>query len=225
MFAWTAATNWAGLGACCTANSNAGGFRRAPRYRAAVTTVVNGPTTARTRPTALEASVGPSLLLSRRPLAVGDTVFVASCCDPREYDTEFDAAFAHRLAGRYRRRGLDAAAHRIVDVLTDRGVEGTTVLEIGGGIGDIQIELLKRGAARTVTVELSARSVKPAAPSSWAASASYPGCLNNIGCDRDVQDPSVDADVVVMHRVVCCHPDDASVLAAAAEHARRSAGS
>jgi hypothetical protein len=93
-------------------------------------------------------------------MAMRDTVFMAPfmapCCDPREYDTEFDAALAHRLARRYRRRGLDAAARRIVDVLTDRGVEGATVLEIGGGVGDIQIELLKRGAARTVNVELSA---------------------------------------------------------------------
>ena len=43
----------------------------------------------------------------------------------------------------------------MVEALTDRGVDGATVLEIGGGIGDIQIELLKHGAARTVNVELS----------------------------------------------------------------------
>jgi 16S rRNA A1518/A1519 N6-dimethyltransferase RsmA/KsgA/DIM1 with predicted DNA glycosylase/AP lyase activity len=36
----------------------------------------------------------------------------------------------------------DATARRIVEALTDRGVDGATVLEIGDGIGEIQIELL-----------------------------------------------------------------------------------
>ena len=80
---------------------------------------------------------------------------MASCCDPLEYDRAFDAAFAHRLAKRYRRKGLDPTARRIVDALTDRDVDGATVLEIGGGIGDIQIELLRQGAAHSVNVELS----------------------------------------------------------------------
>ena len=35
------------------------------------------------------------------------------------------------------------------------GLEGATVLEIGGGVGEIQIELLKSGAARAVNLELS----------------------------------------------------------------------
>ena len=43
----------------------------------------------------------------------------------------------------------------MVEFLQERGIEGATVLEIGGGIGEIQIELLKRGAARTVNLELS----------------------------------------------------------------------
>ena len=43
----------------------------------------------------------------------------------------------------------------MVAFLEARGVEGATVLEIGGGVGEIQIELLERGAARTVNLELS----------------------------------------------------------------------
>jgi magnesium-protoporphyrin O-methyltransferase len=43
----------------------------------------------------------------------------------------------------------------MVEFLELRGIEGATVLEIGGGVGEIQIELLKRGAARSVNLELS----------------------------------------------------------------------
>jgi cyclopropane fatty-acyl-phospholipid synthase-like methyltransferase len=59
------------------------------------------------------------------------------------------------MATRYRKRGLDRTARRMVEFLELRGIEGATVLEIGGGVGEIQIELLKRGAARSVNLELS----------------------------------------------------------------------
>jgi len=43
----------------------------------------------------------------------------------------------------------------MVEFLELSGIEGATVLEIGGGVGEIQIELLKRGAASSVNLELS----------------------------------------------------------------------
>ena len=42
-----------------------------------------------------------------------------------------------------------------MDVVRRRGIEGSTVLEPGGGVGSIQLELLKEGAARSTVVELS----------------------------------------------------------------------
>src|SRR4051794_41485032 len=59
----------------------------------------------------------------------------------------FDGRFARRMASRYRRRGLDRTARRMVDLLAESGLEGATVLEIGGGVGEIHLELLRRGAA------------------------------------------------------------------------------
>ena len=46
---------------------------------------------------------------------------MASCCDPRGCEEEFNAAFARRLAKRYRRKGLDPTAGRMVEALTDSG--------------------------------------------------------------------------------------------------------
>jgi magnesium-protoporphyrin O-methyltransferase len=37
-----------------------------------------------------------------------------------------------------------------VGFLADRGIDGATVLKIGGGVGQVQVELLRRGAARAV---------------------------------------------------------------------------
>src|SRR3954471_11932445 len=59
------------------------------------------------------------------------------------------------MANRYRRRGLDKTSRRMVAFLESRGVEGATVLEVGGGVGEIELELLRRGADRAVNLELS----------------------------------------------------------------------
>src|SRR3954454_19936215 len=80
---------------------------------------------------------------------------MSGCCNPRGCDAFFGERFAGRVAKRYRKRGLGRTAQEIVDFLAERGIEGATVLEIGGGVGEIQIELLKRGARRTVNLELS----------------------------------------------------------------------
>ena len=66
----------------------------------------------------------------------------------------FGPRFARHLASRYRKRGLDKTAARMVAYLVDRGLDGTSVLEIGGGVGAIQLSLLGQGASRTTNVEL-----------------------------------------------------------------------
>ena len=67
----------------------------------------------------------------------------------------FGSGFSGRMARRYRRRGLDRTATRMVDFLAADGLADATVLEIGGGVGEIGLELLRRGAATVVSLELS----------------------------------------------------------------------
>jgi hypothetical protein len=43
----------------------------------------------------------------------------------------------------------------MVDFLEQRGIAGASVLEVGGGVGEIHLELLRRGATRAVNLELS----------------------------------------------------------------------
>jgi hypothetical protein len=124
------------------------------------------------------------------------------------------------MAERYRKRGLDKTARRMVEFVEARGIEGATVLEIGGGVGEIQIELLKRGAARAVNLELSPAYEKEAERLLREAGFSEQA-------ERRLVDIAVDpegvaaADVVVLHRVVCCYPDYERLLGTVAEHARR----
>jgi 2-polyprenyl-3-methyl-5-hydroxy-6-metoxy-1,4-benzoquinol methylase len=142
------------------------------------------------------------------------------CCDPGRYGRLFNERFARRVARRYRKRGLDKHSRRIAEFLRENGLEGATVLEIGGGVGEIQVELLKAGAARSVNLELSRE---------YESEARRLAEENGVGdrIDRRFQDIAAEpyavepADVVVLNRVVCCYPDYERLLGAAADHAGR----
>ena len=145
---------------------------------------------------------------------------MAGCCDPRGCDRMFGARFAKRMAARYRRRGLDPTAQAIVDLVTQGGVQGATVLEVGGGVGEIQLELLRRGAASATNLELSYGYEPEAA--ALIKDAGLGGRVHRRLIDIATDPAAVEpADIVVLHRVVCCYPDVAKLLGAAADHARR----
>jgi magnesium-protoporphyrin O-methyltransferase len=145
---------------------------------------------------------------------------MAGCCPSRDYHRFFNQRFARRLANRYRKRGLDKTAHKMVEFLRTLGIEGASVLEIGGGIGEIQVELLQAGAARAENLELSGAYQEQAR--ALAEQAGVQGRLDWRIHDL-AQDPGAvaPADLVVLHRVVCCYPDYERLLGAAADHARR----
>jgi hypothetical protein len=144
---------------------------------------------------------------------------VSDCCTPKGYRQIFSERGARAQARRYRRNGLDATSRRIVELLKEQGVDGLTLLEIGGGIGAIQIELLKAGLARAVSVELTPTYEESAAE-----------LLREAGFDDRVERRVMDfvnagadigaADIVVMNRVICCYPDLPRLAGAAADHAR-----
>lgn len=145
---------------------------------------------------------------------------MSGCCEPRGYDLVFSSRQAERDAARYRRSGLGWAPQRTVELYEDGTVRGHTVLEVGGGVGDLQVAMLRAGVRATTSVELS-----PAYES--AAS----GLLREHRLtDRSTRltgdfaaNPGVagTADIVVLHSVVCCYPEADGLVAAAAGRAER----
>jgi magnesium-protoporphyrin O-methyltransferase len=145
---------------------------------------------------------------------------MGDCCEPDGYDGVFDDRFASRVARRYRRRGLSRSARAIVSFLTERGIDEATVLEIGGGVGEIQVELLRRGVSHATNLEIS---------TNYEAEAAR--LLQASGLEGRVERRLLDiaerphdvagADVVVLHRVVCCYPDYEKLLGAAGDKAGR----
>ena len=145
---------------------------------------------------------------------------MAGCCPSRDYRRLFNRRFARRLANRYRERGLDKTARTMVEFLQEVGIEGATVLEVGGGVGELELELLQAGAAQAQNLELS-----PAYEQEARKLAGQAGVQGRI--DWRIHDLAQEpgavgpADLVILHRVVCCYPDYQRLLGAAADHARR----
>jgi magnesium-protoporphyrin O-methyltransferase len=141
-------------------------------------------------------------------------------CSTKGCDEFFSERVARRDATRYRRSGIDANARRIVDFVQRHGVEGSTVLEVGGGVGAIQLELLRAGAARAENVELSPAYEPYAAELLQEAGLGTRAerRLLDFASQGDEVQP---ADFVVLHKVVCCYPDYEALVGAAAVHAKR----
>ncbi len=145
---------------------------------------------------------------------------MGGCCRPSDFDDVFDEPSARRKARAYERRGVQGDSRRIVDLVRDRIRPGYTLLEVGGGVGEVQLELLKDGAASAVNVELA--STYEAVARHLAETRGLAGRVERRVADFVAEAPTVaPADVVVMNRVVCCYPHAGALVGAAAERARR----
>jgi magnesium-protoporphyrin O-methyltransferase len=132
----------------------------------------------------------------------------------------FKPRFARRSMERYRKNGLGALERRVVGGIVASGVEDATVLEIGGGVGAVQLDLLAAGAKSGEVVEL-VSAFEPYARElahelGLAERTSF--VVADVLTDPESVEP---ADIVVLNRVVCCSPDGVELAAAAARLTRR----
>lgn len=128
----------------------------------------------------------------------------------------FNARQAKRDARRYRKRGARGTSRDVVELAGD--VTGASVLEVGGGVGAIELELLAAGAERATDVELSGE-YEEEARKLLAERGLRDRVERRVG--DFVAEPVEPHDIVVMHRVVCCYPDVDALVGAAAGRALR----
>jgi magnesium-protoporphyrin O-methyltransferase len=119
------------------------------------------------------------------------------------------------------KRGLERSEQSIATKLGEMGLSNQALLEIGGGVGDLQIALLESGVAATaINVDL-APTWEEAAHSLLADRHLTGRVSRRQGNFVEIADDIPTVDVVVLHRVVCCYPDWRSLLRAAADKAGR----
>lgn len=108
----------------------------------------------------------------------------------------------------------------MVAAASGEGIDGARVLEIGGGIGTLQAELLGRGAALGEVVEL-VPAWEPYARELARERAIEAKTSFRIADVLERPDSVEAADIVLLNRVVCCSPDGIALAAQAAQLARR----
>jgi 2-polyprenyl-3-methyl-5-hydroxy-6-metoxy-1,4-benzoquinol methylase len=121
---------------------------------------------------------------------------------------------------KYREKGPIPSTKALIDALVAEGMEGSTVLDIGGGIGAIQHELLAAGAAHVTSVDASASYLEAA-----REEASRRGVEDRVtyrhGDFVEVAESVAPADIVTLDRVVNVYPDWRRLVELSAAHAQR----
>ncbi len=108
----------------------------------------------------------------------------------------------------------------LIRELLRRGVRGSSLLDIGGGIGEIQLELLAGGATSATSVEISTAYLNAA-----RQEAARNGLGEHItfvhGDFVSLADEVPAADIVSLNKVVCCYPDYEALVSKSAARARK----
>jgi magnesium-protoporphyrin O-methyltransferase len=118
----------------------------------------------------------------------------------------------------FKKDGLDDTSLVVSEALGSRGLSGSSVLELGCGIGALSIELLNRGAASVRGLDLSTDMVQLARTLAKESGVSEKVVFERgDGAKADL--PS--SDVVVLDKVLCCYPDMEALLDNSSSAARR----
>jgi magnesium-protoporphyrin O-methyltransferase len=128
------------------------------------------------------------------------------CCKTQNYDGFFDRKTAKKELRKYHKKGPDKSTKLMIGALRKEGIDGMTLLDIGGGVGVIQHELLKDGLRNAVGVDASSayidESKEEATRSGNGDKVKY-----HFGNFVELSTTIDEADIVTLNKVICCYPD------------------
>jgi magnesium-protoporphyrin O-methyltransferase len=145
---------------------------------------------------------------------------VVTCCQCEAIEREFGRDNAEKELRRFRRRGPIPTTRALIDALRDQGVDGASVLDIGGGIGAVHHVLLDAGASSAMHIDVSPDYLALSRDESLRLKHGervqfLRGDFVQLACTTSP------ADVVTLDRVICCYPDMEQLVSASAAKARR----
>lgn len=156
------------------------------------------------------------------PEPVGPEPATDACgCDA--FASIFDRRTAARDRERYEREGPDRTTRLLLELLAPYRSAGDSLLDIGGGIGIVDVELLRTGAGHAVLVDASTAYLEVARQQARRA-----GLLDRIEFvegDFVRRAEAIErADIVTLDRVVCCYHDMDALVGLSSQRARTAYG-
>lgn len=121
---------------------------------------------------------------------------------------------------RYRKKGPSDSTRRLLDAIGAPASADATLLDIGGGVGAIDHELLGTDVSHAILVDASASYLKAAEQEAerrgWRDRVTH-----HHGDFVDLAPTLPDADIVTLDRVICCYPDMDRLVELSAAKAKR----
>jgi magnesium-protoporphyrin O-methyltransferase len=143
-----------------------------------------------------------------------------NCCQCQGIEELFGQQYVTKELSRYRAKGPDKSTRILTEAIKEEGVDGLTLLDIGGGVGAVQHELLGAGVDHATSVEASTAYLTAA-----RAEAQRRGHAEQVtyfhGNFVDLAADIAPADIVTLDRVICCYHDMENLVGLSAARARR----
>lgn len=141
-------------------------------------------------------------------------------CQCQGIETKFDQKYVGKKLIKYRKDGPKKTTVQLMDAIKAEGIQGMSLLDIGGGVGDIQHGLLKSGVSHALSVEGST-----AYSEACQEEAQRQGHADKIkhvpGNFVDLAGDIPEADIVTLDRVICCYDDMPKLVNLSAQKAKR----
>lgn len=141
-----------------------------------------------------------------------------NCCQGIE--NLFNEKMVSAELAKYREKGPDKTTRMMVDALKAQGVEGMDLLDVGGGIGAVQHQLIAAGISQATDVDAAQAYIRAA-----REEADRRGIAERVhfrhGNFVDLAPQIPPADIVTLDRVVCCYPDMRNLVELSAARAKQ----
>jgi magnesium-protoporphyrin O-methyltransferase len=142
------------------------------------------------------------------------------CSQCQGIEEVFSQEYVKRELKRYRSKGPGKTTRLLTEAIEKEGVEGLSLLDIGGGVGAIQHELIEAGVREATSVDASTAYLEAA-----REEADRRGQVKRVtyhqGNFVDLADEIAPADIVTLDRVICCYPDMEKLVELSAKRAKK----
>lgn len=143
-----------------------------------------------------------------------------NCCQLQGIEEIFNDQLANKELSQFRTKGPSKTTRLLTEALKKEKLQGLSLLDIGGGVGAIQYELLEAGCQSATDVDASKAFLHAARDEAQRRGlAERVNYQHGNFVELAPQVPA--ADIVTLDRVICCFDDMEKLVDLSAGHARR----
>jgi 2-polyprenyl-3-methyl-5-hydroxy-6-metoxy-1,4-benzoquinol methylase len=143
-----------------------------------------------------------------------------NCCQCQGIEELFNDQLVNKDLAQYRVKGPSQTTRLLTKALKEKEIQGLSLLDIGGGVGAVQYELLASGCQSAMDVDASKAYLHAA-----QEEAQRRGLAERISYQHgnfvDLAPKIPEADIVTLDRVICCFDDMEKLVSLSAGRARK----